>query len=268
VKSPFPGVDPYLESQSLWRDFHAKFINCWHELLLEKLPQRYDARMNEDVYIGRLKEDRVRRLVLPDVAIVGQRRSRRSTDGGSVAVEDDVTLSPVFIPHTVIEERRITNIEIRERSSGKLVAVLELLSPTNKTWGRAKYLCKRRDLRRARVHLVEVDLLLSGKKPPLAASPPPAHCHVFLTRGNRRNECEVYSWNLKDPLPTIPIPLLKPDPDLPSSLRRVFDLAYERGQYPRAIDYSKPLELPLDEATRTWAQSLAADFVAGKIERR
>src|SRR5438105_397599 len=27
MPSPFPGVDPYLEAQESWEDFHAKFIN-------------------------------------------------------------------------------------------------------------------------------------------------------------------------------------------------------------------------------------------------
>lgn len=266
MKSPFPGVDPYLEAQKLWPDFHARFINYWQESLLEKLPQRYDARLQENVYIGRVEEDEIRRHMIPDVAVVGQRRPRGRRSGGGVAVADEeaVDLKPVRIPHTILQERNIRNIEIREKPGNKLVAVLELLSPTNKSWGRAKYLRKRRELRRSGVHLVEVDLLIGGKSPPLAVSPPEAHCHVFLTRRERRSECEVYSWDLDEALPTIPIPLLKPDPDLPSSLRRVFDLAYERGQYPRAIDYSQPLDLPLDEETRQWATEIGARFAAGR----
>lgn len=172
MKSPFPGVDPYLEAQKLGPDFHAAFIHCWQEVLLGKLPQRYDARMQENVYIGRVEEEEVRRYYIPDVAVVGERRPARPArrrGGGGVAVADEeaVDLKPVRIPHAILQERNIRNIEIREKPGNKLVAVLELLSPTNKTWGRAKYLRKRRELRRSGVHLVEVDLLIGGKSPPL-----------------------------------------------------------------------------------------------------
>lgn len=258
MRSPFPGVDPYLESQRYWRDFHSKFINAWQETLLAQLPPRYDARMDEEVYIGRIPPDDVERLVLPDVAVVAG-TGRRHADRG-VAVEDEVSLKPVVIPHRMLAERRVSFLEIRDQRADQLVAVLELLSPTNKIWGRAKYLKKRRALRRARVHLVEVDLLQGGKPLPLAMPPPPAHCRVYLTRGDHVRDCEVYSWDLPDPLPVVPIPLLPPDPDLKSSLRAVFDLAYERGQYPRAIDYSLPLDLPLDARARAWAEEVAARF--------
>jgi hypothetical protein len=29
LNSPFPGVDPYLEGQHYWPDFHASFIYEW-----------------------------------------------------------------------------------------------------------------------------------------------------------------------------------------------------------------------------------------------
>lgn len=268
MHSPFPGVDPYLEAQPLWRDFHATFILCWRELLLQQLPQRYDARTDEDVYVGRLAEAEVRKLMRPDVAVELLRQPRRQAGRGGVAVEEEVDLQPVRIPHTVIEERRINYITIKDKPHDRLVAVLELLSPTNKSWGRRKYLKKRLELRKARVHLVEVDLLIGGRSPPLAMAPPQAHYHILLTRGNRRKTCEVYSWDLQDPLPTIPIPLLKPDPDLRSNLATVFNLAYERGQYWRAIDYSRPLDLPLNEPTLKWASDLGRQFAAGKLTHR
>jgi hypothetical protein len=262
VPSPFPGVDPYLEAQHCWRDFHQQFIHDWRERLLAELPPRYDARLQEDVYIGRLSPEETRRLIVPDIAAVAPRKSRPAADGGGVAVREQRTLAPSIIPHVVIEERRQSSIEIRERPRDRLVAVLEVLSPTNKGSGRAKYLKKRRDLRRARVHLVEVDLLIGGQSPPLAMPLPETHFHVLLTRVENPRQCEVYSWDLPEPLPTIPIPLLSPDPDLPANLQAVFDLAFDRGQYPRVIDYALPLELAVDDATRKWASEIGAAFAS------
>ena len=59
----------------------------------------------------------------------------------------------------------------------------------------------------------------------------------------RRPDCEVYAWTLRDPLPRIPIPLLALDPDVVLDLGAVFATAYERGRYVRLIDYAAPLTL-------------------------
>jgi hypothetical protein len=50
MPSPFPGVDPYLESQHFWPDFHARFMNYWCEALADQLPENYEARMDEYCY--------------------------------------------------------------------------------------------------------------------------------------------------------------------------------------------------------------------------
>ena len=56
MPSPFPGMDPYLEGQAFWRDFHSRFINSWCELLADQLPPNYEAWIDEQV---RLIESRI-----------------------------------------------------------------------------------------------------------------------------------------------------------------------------------------------------------------
>ena len=65
----FPGVDPYLESQGFWPDFHARFVNYWCEVLAAKLPENYEARIDE----------RVNLVELPPKAIQRIKRIRRIT---------------------------------------------------------------------------------------------------------------------------------------------------------------------------------------------
>ena len=45
----FPGVDPYLEYQGFWPDFHASFITYWRDALVQQLPDNYEARIDERV---------------------------------------------------------------------------------------------------------------------------------------------------------------------------------------------------------------------------
>ena len=37
MRSPFPGMDPYLEDPAFWRDFHLTFIGCWREAIADLL---------------------------------------------------------------------------------------------------------------------------------------------------------------------------------------------------------------------------------------
>jgi hypothetical protein len=38
MPSPFPGMDPYLETPALWSDLHARFITYWRDALNDCLP--------------------------------------------------------------------------------------------------------------------------------------------------------------------------------------------------------------------------------------
>jgi hypothetical protein len=73
----------------------------------------------------------------------------------------------------------------------------------------------------------------------------------------------VYAWNLRDRLPTIPIPLCAGDADIASDLEAVFRHTYEFGHYARLIDYSRRLGLSLSESDRNWAESLAKSGASG-----
>ncbi len=33
MASPFPGMDPYLETPAFWNDFHASFLVYWSDML-------------------------------------------------------------------------------------------------------------------------------------------------------------------------------------------------------------------------------------------
>ena len=78
--------------------------------------------------------------------------------------------------------------------------------------------------------------------------------HALLSRTDRRPISEVFSWSVRDPLPTIPVPLMAPDPDISLDLSAVFSTVYRRGQYERSIDYAVPLDLPLSPKDRAWAE--------------
>src|SRR5882724_7706347 len=66
MNSPFPGMDPYLETPALWSDFNASFITYWRDALIDCLPSNYEARIIEE----ETHERRIEILHRPDRTLV------------------------------------------------------------------------------------------------------------------------------------------------------------------------------------------------------
>lgn len=254
MTSPFPGMDPYLEDPAIWPDFHARFINYWCEQISDRLPGNYDARIGERATL--IEFDEPAKSIVPDVAIV--RHESREPSSVAVATAPMLELEPVTLPLAWPAEARETYIEIRHAADRSLVAVLELLSPTNKSGsGRGEYLLKRNAILSQEIHLVELDLLLGGRRMPLGKRLPPGDYFAFVAHSQRRFNCDVYAWSVRQRLPVLPIPLKAPDPDVRINLAEVFKQTYERGRYERCLRYAEPPSAPLSDADRKWAAELA-----------
>jgi len=201
-------MDPYLEDPAFWPDCHATFVNYWREELAARLPDHYEARLDEQVNLVRIPAEKTKR-VRPNVSVTRD-AGVDSSPGSSAAV---ATLEPTTVPLLMEEETRQTYIEILRWPDRTLVAVLELLSTANKMpSGRGQYLEKRNAVLRQEVHLVELDLLFGGERMPLDAPYPSGDYFVLVARFDRRWDCDVYAWSVRDRLPTIPIPLLPEAP--------------------------------------------------------
>ncbi|WP_169977178.1 DUF4058 family protein [Tautonia rosea] len=247
----FPGVDPYIEAQGQWPDFHASFITYLRDALFDRLPNHYEAVIEEQFRLYE-SDDEPALLAKPDVAVL--RTGKPRGEEGGVAVAELV--EPVTVPIASVEREdyRHTWIEIRTLPERSLVAVVELLSPTNKYGqGRNDYLRKRTSYLAQPVHLVELDFLLAGHRMPMAAPMPPGNFFAVVARSERRPDAEVYAWSIRRGLPPIPIPLRPPDPDVRLDLASVYATAYDRGRYARRLDYSAALSLPLADPDQQWA---------------
>ena len=168
-------------------------------------------------------------------------------------------LEPVTIPLPAVEmEVSDVWIEVRRRTGRSPVTVIELLSPTNKTGdGYVEYKLKRRSLIRQKIHLVELDLLLGGRRLPMSLPLPSGDYFAFVSRAQHRPDSEVYAWTIHDGLPSIPIPLLAGTPDVALDLAGVFATTYERGRYARLIDYATPPSVLRKPEDRAWAEKQA-----------
>ena len=253
--SPFPGMDPYLESQDFWLDFHMRFMTYLCGAIGDRLPDNYDARLEEQIYLVESGEERFAHLQ-PDHTV-----SRFGPSDGPPpeTAEAGATLEPLIMLHPAYEQIWDSRIQVVHRRGRGLVTLLELLSPTNKKGdGYHQYRAKRNEIFcEKNVHLVELDFLVGGKRLPMHAPLPAGDYYALVSRENQRPRAEVYAWTLRQPLPAIPIPLKQPDPDIWINLGEIFKTVYERGHYTRSIDYNAPLTVPLPSDELAWAEEIA-----------
>jgi hypothetical protein len=262
MQNPFPGIDPYVEASGALPDFHVTFMGAWREAISAKLPGDYVARLEERVTIIEHEESRPLRRG-PDITISqaspGQQQRERRAEGAGVATLDKVSIEPEPSRISIEDEVRQTYIPIIRLPDRRLVAVLELLSPTNKSGdGRSQYLAKRQQIMLSDAHLVELDLLIAGKRLPLDIPVRQAHFYSVISRAGQRPDCEVYPWDLANRMPSLPVPLADADPDIVVRLADVLAVTYQRGEYYKTIDYQSPLELPLSDNDHVWVKEQVA----------
>src|SRR2546430_8647848 len=83
MKSPFPGMDPYLERH--WLDVHASLVAYAADQLNRVLPEELVATKEERVAVG-VDDDEVLKLYMPDLRLEElEPKSSQAENGGGVA---------------------------------------------------------------------------------------------------------------------------------------------------------------------------------------
>jgi len=163
---------------------------------------------------------------------------------------------PDYLVHMEAHLERQRYLEIRDRRNRELVAVVELLSPVNKKSGpdRAQYLTKRSGILASPAHLVEIDLLRCGRAMPDHERPSSTY-GVMVSRVEERPAADFWPIGLRQPLPTIPVPLRPANSHASLELQKLLHEVYDRGTYAQEI-YELEAEPPLDPADLDWAEQV------------
>ena len=265
MPSPFPGMDPYLESARYWPDFHNSLAVNLKEQLNAALPRTFFASVEtyEILEVGFFDPDEPLARIRPDLSVEHTDRDQSFDGGGGVATlaEPDVFAEPtVVFEHDKLE---LAYVQVVESTPGRrLVAQIEILSPANKLPGRDrdKYLDKRDSLDASNVSLVEIDLLRGGENPNARDadiwSPYFVYCRPAPSVPGR---ITGYHVRLQDRLPTVPVPLTAEVPRHPLDLQAAFDRTYDGGGYSRGkLDYAEGPEVPLSVEDRAFADECLA----------
>jgi hypothetical protein len=149
----------------------------------------------------------------------------------------------------------------------KLVALIEILSPTNKAAGpgRVSYQPKQEETLARECHLIEIDLLRNGRH--VVCVPEwrleflkPFDYLCCVNRWPFRSRYELYARTLRERLPRLNIPLADEDPDVTLDLQAAMEQVYVEGRYGRRIRYDQPCEPPPSSQDQSWANEQIAAF--------
>lgn len=248
---PFPGMNPYLERRSLWPDLHLELIRAIRFSLTQKIASRYYVSAEERTYIAAADSETF--VGRPDVAVVGP-------PGTPLAQAPTASAngSPATVVLPVPEEVREYFLEIREVDTHRVVTVLEVLSPANKLpgEGRRQYAQKRQQVLGTATSLVEIDLLRVGEPQP-AQPLPQRDYRLLVSRGWERPKALLYSFDLPEPIPAVPVPLQKGEEELSLALGELLPQIYADVRYDRRIDYRRDPPPPdLSAAQAAWLDDL------------
>src|SRR5262249_18585136 len=206
MPSPFPVLDPFIESCGLWGDFHDRLIGALLHLLEESLPRHYVARMNQRSYIVLAEENgKGEHSFLPDVSVS---TSTSRPPARAQASEATTATEPVLLRAFIEEDFEEKFIDIFElEPERRLVTSIEVLSPSNKkrrSLGWKKYLRKRQALLLGKANLVELDLLRGGTRMPMLDPWPGSPYTLLVSREEQSPRCRVWPASFDRPLPAIP----------------------------------------------------------------
>jgi Protein of unknown function (DUF4058) len=191
---------------------------------------------------------------VPDVAVLEQESKPQSQGGVAILPAPMTRAAAMEVP------TRYTRLEIRSVENEKLVTAIELLSPANKRPGAdgiEAYEKKRQEFFKSDAHLLELDLLRGGGQRLKFTQPLPDNPYfIFLSRVEKRPLIDVWPLSLREAIPAVPVPLLRPDPDVVLDVQRALNEIYDSAKYERRIDYTKEPPPPaLSEEDVGWLEN-------------
>ncbi len=254
MASPFPGMDPYLESPVLWQKVHKRLIVAIADSLSPQLRPKYIVDIEERVY-QTSGEDAV--LVgIPDVAVQRSQTTTNSETQNIAVATPPVQAVTVTLP--IPETVRESYLEVREVITREVVTVIEVLSPKNKRSGEGRKAYEKKRLRvlGSFTHLVEIDLLRDGKSMLIFNNNIQSDYRILVSRGSRRPKADLYTFNLQHVIPSFPLPLRSEDVEPLLDLQTLLSELYDRASYDLVIDYSRKPVPPLSETDAAWADAL------------
>jgi hypothetical protein len=241
-------MNPYLEGPGIWSDFHTTILGLIKARLNALMPEQYVASIDQYVWLEEAASDTRRPDGKPDAFV-----SDHGRDSGGVA-----TLSaPAYV--TLPTQTRVSRwVRITDQRRDRVVTVLELLSPANKSGAEQEaYLQKRGNYLATETSLVEFDLLRGGESLPMGSDAPDLRdYYVLVSPSYTRPQAGLWTFGVREPIPVIQVPLSRRDSPVQFDLNPLLHQVYDEGRYAMKIDYTQPPVPALGTEDAEWARQL------------
>jgi hypothetical protein len=245
-------MNPYFEQRGVWRGFHTNYLVRFQSALSPLLSPHYFVEIEESLYLDRV-DDRQGLFAVADAAVATPTPTRRGRRGRVSTLGAPMTAT-IPVNQGVRHYRRW--LTIRDSQRRRIVAVIELLSPSDKKAGpdRERYLIKRDRILTSTAHLIELDFLRGGERMPIQGLPDCAY-YVLVSSRSERPRAGLWPLGLRDRLPEIPIPL-GPEDSIPRiDLQPIVHQIHDQAGYGRRVYANEP-EPRLSPEDAEWARQL------------
>jgi hypothetical protein len=269
MPSPFPGMDPFLETNPIFQELHTQMLAEMQALLQPQLRPRYVARLERHLSEGSVWDSPQGAISLerkePDITIASRSAGRKHAGSTAILARPSISMGQELdADELALRKQRRIVIYVQDRPR-QAVTGIELLSPGNKQPGavaQERYLEKRASALHGGLHWVEIDLLRGGARPwiPVAA-PESADYLSYVAQATPRGWNHlVYAWTLRDPLSILPIPLLGAD-QAHLDLGTCFTTAYDR------IAADDEVDTPVHRRRRFWIKRMVPGWIRCCVRR-
>ena len=245
-KVPTVSVDARLEQFGLWAVFHKHLILELFTDLRDQLGSDYWVDVESEILLVP-RPIGPARSVAADVDVT---RKNVAEDSARVFAAMTPALLEVDEPigefeQSWIEIRRRDWPDRDDRIGSRVVAVLEVLSPSNKgLFGERdlrKFLTKRREYLLSTVSYTEIDLLIAGRRELPTAVEQVTDQPLIAWSSQVRETSRHYwawGWDQNQPLPTIALPLDYPN-TCSINLDRCYGQTYENNRWLERLEVAE-----------------------------
>ena len=103
MPSPFPGMDPFIESQK-WEDFHTRFMTAIGDALVPAVRPKYIVDVERRIYLERIDPTAPVQTLVADAAIYNRFENTIGEKADGVALIAEPSIKP-SAREDVIDER-------------------------------------------------------------------------------------------------------------------------------------------------------------------
>ncbi|MBD2437795.1 DUF4058 family protein [Nostoc sp. FACHB-110] len=258
MQYPFPGMNPYLENPDLWSEVHHRLITAIAIAISPPLRPKYRVAIEKRTY--RMNTEDAILIGIPDVAILSaKQKEKQSNNTTAIAtLPTDTADKSITVTLPLPLEIKEGYLEIREVSTGKVITVIEVLSPTNKRTkeGRKSYLEKREKILQSDTNLVEIDLIRSGDKMPILTNITDTDYRILVVRSDCLPSAQLFAFTVREAIPNFTIPLAKQEQEVELNLQNLLLEIYDQAGFELTLDYNQPPVPELLVKDREWLDRL------------